>query len=514
VTAALEVRALSKTFAGTTVLDGVDFDVRAGEVHALVGQNGSGKSTLIKVLAGFHDPDPGAAVKLDGRPLALHSTAASRAAGLRFVHQDLGLVGTLDTAENLALGRGYDTGFGGRIRWRAARREARERMRALGYDFDVRRPVAELAAAERTGIAIARALHDWEQARILVLDEPTAALPRHEVAVLFEAVRRVRAQGLGVIYVSHRLDEVFDIGDRVTVLRDGKRVTTAGVDELDEEQLVSLMIGGANLRQPRARVAAGSDVVLSAHGICGVVVDNVDLTIHAGEVVGIAGLTGSGREEILPLLFGTVTRHGEVAVREHAVEPSPAASKRAGVALVPADRHAAGSVTSMTLGENCTLTDLRRHSWGPALLRRSEERTEVAGWITALDVRPPRPEAVFASLSGGNQQKIVLAKWLRMKPAVLLLDEPTQGIDVHAKATIHALTRDVAAGGSAIVMASSDDAELCDTCDRVLVMRDGRVVAEVDGQRATPEEIARLQLGAGRAGRSCAPEHVQKPESP
>jgi ribose transport system ATP-binding protein len=493
----LEVRALSKTFAGTRALDKVDFDVRPGEVHALVGQNGSGKSTLIKVLSGFHAPDPGGAVELDGEPLQLHATAASRAAGLRFVHQDLGLVGTLDTVENLALGRGYECAFGGRIRWRQARREATARMRALGYDFDVRRPVAELGAAERTGIAIARALHQWQEARVLVLDEPTAALPRHEVAVLFEAVRRVRAQGLGVVYVSHRLDEVFDIGDRVTVLRDGRRVASTEVRELDEERLVSLMVGDVKLKPPRVREAARSDVVLSAEGICGVVVDNVDLSVRAGEVVGIAGLTGSGREEILPLVFGSVSRHGDVAVRGRTVAPSPAASKRAGMALVAADRHASGSVTSMTVRENCTLTDLRRHSTGPALLRRSHERREVAEWIAMLDVRPPRTEALFAALSGGNQQKIVLAKWLRLEPAVLLLDEPTQGIDVQVKATIHALARDVAAKGAAIVIASSDDAELCDTCDRVLVMRDGRFVGEVDGERSTPEKIASMQLGGG-----------------
>jgi ribose transport system ATP-binding protein len=499
VSAVLSVRGLSKTFTGTKVLDDVDFDVRAGEVHALVGQNGSGKSTLIKVLSGFHEPDPGAEMEIAGTPIAPNDAAASQAAGLRFVHQDLGLVGTLDTVENLALGRGYDTAFAGRIRWRAERREAVRRMRALGYDFDVRRPVAELAAAERTGIAIARALHEWEQARVLVLDEPTAALPRHEVAVLFEAVRRVREKGLGVIYVSHRLDEVFDIGDRVTVLRDGRRVTTTSVQELDEERLVSLMVGGEKLKPPRTREAAGSEVVLSAEGICGVVVDNVDLTVRAGEVVGIAGLTGSGREEILPLLFGTTPRHGDVTVGGRAVAPHPVAAKRAGMALVSADRHATGSVTSLTVRENCTLTDLRRLSRGPALLRRSEERREVAEWIAALDVRPPRPEALFASLSGGNQQKVVLAKWLRLEPVVLLLDEPTQGIDVHAKATIHALARDVAAKGSAIVIASSDDAELCNTCDRILVMRDGRLVGEVDGERSTPEEIARLELGGTQA---------------
>ena len=495
---AVSIRRLSKTFPGTLALDAVDLDLKHGEVHALVGQNGSGKSTLIKVLAGFHEPDPGCVIEVDGKSTNLTDTAASFEAGFRFVHQDLGLVNQLSTTENLALGQGFtETGFAGRIRWRQEREDARKRMLALGYRVDVRRPVSELAAAERTGVAIARALYHWEEAKLLVADEPTASLPRNEVRVLFEAIARVRARGLAVLYVSHRLDEIFDIADRVTVLRDGAKVGTFPTSEIDQDQLISLMLGGEQMKARQQTSVSVGEVLLEARGLCGSVADNVDLVAHAGEVLGIAGLTGSSREELLPLLFGMLPRNGTVAVGGRLIPAErPAAAIGAGMALVPANRHAEGSITSLTVTENLTLTDLKRLSGLGGRLERGKERAEVMRLIASLDVKPPRPDLTYSSLSGGNQQKVVLGKWLRMSPRVLLLDEPTQGVDVHAKATIHGLTRDVADGGSAVVMASSDDVELCDTCDRVVVMRDGVVVATVHGEQLTPETLGRLELPA------------------
>ena len=493
----LTIRGLSKTFPGTKALDRVDHDLRAGEVHALVGQNGCGKSTLIKVLAGYHQPDPGSEIQLSGEPMDLHDTGASRDAGFRFVHQDLGLVETLSAVENLTLGRELNTSFGGRIRWPAERRAAEERIHALGYDFDVNRPVAELGSAERTGIAIARALWDWEQARVLVVDEPTASLPREEVKILFEALDRIRERGLGIIYVSHRLDEIFTIGDRVTVLRDGRLVGTWGVSELNQDKLVSLMVGGEELRPPHDRMFAGThEVVLDVQQLRGVEIDNVDIQARRGEVLGIAGLTGSGREELLPLLFGAESRGGEVRVDEKTVPATTRGAIAAGMALVPADRRGEGAIVGLSVSENFTLTDLKRHSGPAGFLNRAAERNEVTEWIEQLDVRPQRADAIFATLSGGNQQKVVLAKWLRRQPTVLLLDEPTQGVDVHAKATIHALAREMATKGAVVLIASSDDTELCDTCDRVLVMRGGAIVAEVQRERLTPEELGRLQLEA------------------
>ncbi len=492
----LSVRGLSKTFVSTRALNNVDLDLRAGEIHALVGQNGCGKSTLIKVLAGFHQPDPGVEITLGGAQINLSSTADAHRAGLRFVHQDLGLVGTLSTVENLMLGRRLATARGGRIRWDAERRDAERRMKDLGYTFDVERPVAALGAAERTGVAIARALWDWEAARVLVVDEPTASLPREEVAVLFAALRRVRAAGLGVIYVSHRLDEIFAIGDRVTVLRDGVRVGTWDVADIDQDGLVRLMIGDEKLRPRHDRsVEPTGEVALAVTGLNGTVVEDVDLRVRRGEVVGIAGLTGSGREEILPLIFGVASRSGDVQLDGRSVRANPRRAMKAGLALVPADRHGKGAILEMAVRENFSLTDLRRFAVFFGYLSRGREAKEVKEWIRRLDVRPALPETLFGALSGGNQQKVVLAKWLRRHPAVLLLDEPSQGVDVGAKAVIHALAREVAAEGACVVIASSDDSELCDACDRVLVMREGQIVAEVTGSRLTPAELGRLQLG-------------------
>ncbi len=492
----LTVRGLSKTFVSTKALSEVDFDLRAGEIHALIGQNGCGKSTLIKVLAGFHQPDPGAEIRLAGEVVDLARTADSHDAGFRFVHQDLGLVGTLNAVENLMLGRELTTAPGGRIRWDAERTDVERRMDDLGYQFDVLRPVSELGAAERTGVAIARALWDWETARVLVVDEPTASLPREEVAMLFAALERVRRAGLGVIYVSHRLDEIFAIGDRVTVLKDGVRVGTWNAADIDQDDLVRSMIGVEQLRPPHDQAAQPStDVTLRVSGLSGTVVHDVDLEARRGEVVGIAGLTGSGREEILPLLFGVASRAGDVQLNGRPVPARPRAAMRAGLALVPADRRGHGAVLGMTIRENCSLTNLRPFSTRLGYLSRTRENHEADAWIERLDVRPARAGAIFGLLSGGNQQKVVLAKWLRRRPAVLLLDEPSQGVDVGAKAVIHSLARQAAQDGACVVIASSDDAELCDTCDRVLVMRDGRIVAEVEGARLTTEELGRLQLG-------------------
>jgi ribose transport system ATP-binding protein len=485
---------MSKAFPGTLALDSVDFDVAEGEVHALVGQNGSGKSTLIKVLAGFHNAEAGATVEVDGAPVKLGDGPASHAAGFRFVHQDLALVQDLSVLENLAFGRGFQRGFAGRIRWKDERESAQALVESLGYDFDVREPVATLAAAEKTGVAIARALQDAEGARVLVLDEPTATLPTSEVEILFAAIRRVQARGLGVVYVSHRLDEVFEIAQRVTVLRDGRRVGTWETKAIDENQLIERMTGGVPLKAGKAATTTLGESRLEVSDVGGETLRNLTFSVRAGEVVGIAGLTGSGRDEILPLLFGAAPRHGRITVDGTEVPASdPHAAKDAGLALVPSDRHRQGGILLMSLQENVTLTDLGRHTSG-GRLSRAKERAEVEDWLVKLDVRPPVAEAALDSLSGGNQQKIVLAKWLRTGPRVLLLDEPTQGVDVGAKASIHALVRRAADEGAAVVIASSDDEEIEDTCDRVLVLRDGVLAGELAGGEVSLEALGRLQL--------------------
>jgi ribose transport system ATP-binding protein len=501
----LEIRNLSKSFPGTRALSSVDLTIERGEIHALVGQNGSGKSTLIKLLAGFHVPEHGSVVRVDGDEVELGNSAAARQAGLRFVHQDLALVNALNVVENMALGRGFNTGKGGRIRWRAERARATEMLRSLGFEIDVRRPVGELTAAERTGVAIARALSEWEgSARVLIVDEPTATLPKAEVETLFKSIRRVRERGVGVLYVSHRLDEVFAIADRVTVLRDGKRVGTHSRSELDEEKLIALMLGAAVTRAVGTSSVSRGDSVLRANDLFGTVIDGIDFEVHAGEIVGFAGLTGSGREELLPMLFGASPRNGKVEVAGRVVPAErPQASIRAGVALVPADRLRQGAVLEMPVSSNLTLTGMGSVSGLGWAIRRKAERLEARDWLARLDVRPPDPDRPMATLSGGNQQKVVIAKWLRLAPKVLLLDELTQGVDVGAKAMIHVLIRSAAEAGAAVVLASSDDEEICDVCDRVYILREGRIGAELSQHEMTIDEIGRLQLslGSGSNGR-------------
>ncbi|MGV1047021.1 MAG: sugar ABC transporter ATP-binding protein [Solirubrobacterales bacterium] len=495
-TPVLAIRDASKEFPGVRALDGVSLDVAPGEVHALIGHNGSGKSTLIKVLSGFFEPGEGTVVEVAGRPVAPGDALASRAAGLRFVHQELGLVEDLSAVENLCLGSGFDTGSLWRIKWSSVRRQTERALAGLGFSIDVDAPVGSLTPTERTGVAVARALRDWEdEARLLVLDEPTAALPREEVHILFEAVRRVAASGLGVIYVSHRLDEILELADRVTALRDGKVVDTIATAGLEESDLVRLMLD----YEPETRAQEATqpgETVLDVTELRGGTVRSLDFRVGRGEVVGLAGLTGSGREEVMSLLFGAAPRGGTVRVGGTELTPrSPGAAKRLGVAFVPADRRRHGSFPAMSVRENLTITDLRRYRRRWARLSRRGELAEVDGWLRRLDVKPPDPSRAYESLSGGNQQKIAIAKWLRLEPDVLLLDEPTQGVDVSAQAEIHGLIRQAASRGAAVLVSSSEEEELVEVCDRIVVLRDGRSVSELDGGSTTSAELASIGLG-------------------
>jgi ribose transport system ATP-binding protein len=494
---AVEIRGLSKTFPGTRALVDVDLDVRPGEVHALVGQNGSGKSTLIKVLAGFHRPDDGATAFVRGESYELGDSEAAHAAGLRFVHQDLGLVPTLDAVDNLALGFGYEIGRASRIRWRRQVARARASIEALGYHVNVRTPVERLEPIERTAVAIARALQGLDgHVALLVLDEPTATMPKPDAERLFEIVERVRRRGVGVLYVSHHLEEVFGLAQRVTVLRDGRAVATRPVAGLDKRQLVELMTGGFVDAQPAdASQTAGEEEVLRVSGLGARELDGVELTVHAGEVVGVAGITGSGREELCPALFGGRPRTGEVTVGGRPLEAMrPDQAVALGVGLVPADRHRDGLALAMSVRENLTLTDLQRF-WRRFRLHQRKERTDAAASIMQLAIRAPSAEAPVESLSGGNQQKVVLGKWLRVRPRVLLLDEPTQGVDIAATAEVHQLVDEAARQGAAVLVCSSDEDELERLSDRVVVLRSGRIVAEFRRPSITAQRLAQECLG-------------------
>jgi ribose transport system ATP-binding protein len=492
----LELHNLSKTFPGTKALDGVGLEIRAGEIHALVGQNGSGKSTLIKILAGFHDPDVGASSTIRGSDFRLGDSAAAHTTGLRFVHQDLGLIESLDCVDNLALGFGYVTGAGGRINWRRQRAKAREALGRVGHgDIKVTKPVSHLTAFEKTALAIVRAVQDWEEnVSLLVLDEPTATMPRPEVDRLFTLIRRVAGAGTGVLLVSHHLDEVFAIANRVTVLRDGRSEGTHKVADLTRADLIQLMTGGIVDEVTRASEEHAEEIVLSVRGLAGRGLRGLDLDVHRGEVLGIAGLDGSGRDEICELIFGARPRRGTVTVNGRELPPHrPDLAIRRSLALVPADRHGSGLVMTESVRENLTLVDLKPF-WRGWRLSRARERRVTREWIEKLSIRTRSADAVVESLSGGNQQKVVMGKWLRTEPTVLLLDEPTQGVDVGAQAELHRLMGAAADQGSAVVLCSSDERELSNVCDRVLVLCDGSFEAELTGDQIAPHRIAQQSL--------------------
>lgn len=495
-TPALSVINASKTFGATKALDGVSFDVAPGEIRALVGQNGCGKSTLIKILAGFHAPDPGTEVLVDGRPLAFVDAVATENAGLRFVHQDLGLVANLDVVDNMALGVGYERGPLG-IKWKDVRASSAKALADLGYDIDVRRHVGTLAMSERTAVAIARALSSrGSETSMLILDEPTANLPAAEAQRLYDLVHRVADRGIAVMFVSHHFDEVFELAQSVTVLRDGRLIVTRPVEGLTEDELISLVIGRSLASESRVQEQGSFDrTVLNVNGVSGQAVHGATFDVRAGEIVGVAGITGSGREELAGLVFGGLPRHGEVTVNGVTVPPSrPDESMSLGMGLVPAERHANASFLASTLRENVTLVDPSRHYRG-GVLRRNPEKADVSTWLTKLDVRPANTEFTMAQLSGGNQQKVVMARWLRKEPEVLILDEPTQGVDVGAKADIHRLVDEAAALGTAVLVTSTDHEELVRLCHRVLVLRRGVIVAELTGDRLTSEDITAVTIG-------------------
>jgi ribose transport system ATP-binding protein len=482
----LALDGLTKTFEGQRALDDLDIELRAGEIHALLGQNGSGKSTLIKLLAGYHRPTSVACAVLHGTPFELGSSAAARQGGMHFIHQDLGLVDEFDAADNLALGTPYEG------RWWISDRRERGAARALceryGLSIDVAAPVGTLTPAEQTQVAIARALRSGIEGRmLLVLDEPTAALPAHEVDRLFSLLREVRARGATVLYVTHRLAEVFEIADRVTVIRDGRRIATRATVELDHEQLLALIIGRSiDVLYPDPSTPDG-EVVLSVQGLRGGRVREASLDVHRGEIVGVTGLVGSGYEDLLRVIFDPSQRRaGEIEVEgERLAGRGIGSSISHRLGFVPADRKRLGGIAPWTVRENLTLPALKARRW----LGTRAERAEARRWLHRLAVTPADPERQFASLSGGNQQKVVLARWLRCGAGAYLLEEPTNGVDVGAKQAIYASLATVTGEGAAVLMSSTDTEELCAICDRVVVMRHGFIRAVLRQEHLTEDRL-------------------------
>jgi ribose transport system ATP-binding protein len=492
----IEMHGISKSFAGNQALTSFSLTLDPGEVHVLIGANGSGKSTLIKILSGFHHPDPGGQVTIGGTEFHFGSSAQSYALGCRFVHQDLGLVPTLSVLDNLNLGY-FPTRFG-TIRGSQCRATTKEMLSAVSLDLEPSVKVSEVGAAQRTGVALARAMRadSLHPARLLVLDEPTATLPPSEVSQLLAMVRSVAAGGVAVLFVTHHMDEVHRIGDSVSVLRDGVVVGRSAMRLTDRARLVELVTGGSLAETGRPAEPAGnpdSVPALSVEGLASGPLRTASFTAAAGEIVGLAGLTGSGRETVLGAIFGAVPAGaGRVRVRQAIVPPQrPDLAMAAGVGYLPPDRKVSGGVMSMSARENMTLTNLRSLS-SRLLLRRSREAAASREMFEKFDVRPRGAfEQVLANFSGGNQQKILFAKWARVQPAVLLLDEPTQGVDISAKGELHRHLLSMAADGMAVVVSSADFDELALICNRVLVFRNGIIADELAGGRVNLSEISK-----------------------
>jgi ribose transport system ATP-binding protein len=485
----LAVRGLVKDYPGVRALDGVDFTVTAGQVHCLVGQNGAGKSTLIKCIAGLVTPTAGEIV-VDGAPLPPGDPATALSRGVATIYQELDLVDDLTVADNLFLG--HELHRGPLLDRPGMRREATAVLERLDHgSIPPRALVGGLPPAAKQVVSIARAL--TRQARLLIMDEPSAVLGSHEVETLFSVVRRLTGEGVGVVYISHRLEEVAVIGDVITVLRDGRTVAASLDPATGRSALITAMVGRqfAEAFPDRDPDRRPGPVVLRAEGLSRrPAVRDVSFEVREGEILGIGGLVGAGRTEILRLVAGVDRADaGTVTVGDHPLPPGRAdAAIRAGVGLAPEERKAQGLWPGWDLVRNVTVADLRRFR-RRGLLDRRAERAEARRHLQSLQTTPDDPERLVSELSGGNQQKVVLARWLLRDCRVLLLDEPTRGVDVGAKAEIYRLIHRLATGGLAVVLVSSELAELAGLCDRILVVADGRTTAVLDGATATEADL-------------------------
>ena len=511
-----ELRNISKRFGGEQALISVDIEVRGGEVHGLLGPNGSGKSTLIKILSGYHAAEPGAELMIHGQrqPLPLTATAFRRL-GFSFVHQDLGLIPSLSVLENMCIDDIVSARW--RINWRPLARQARTLLAEFGLDVDPKATISELPPWHRPLIAVVRAIgtmraamaDDPDRRGALILDEPTARMPEDTVGHLLDLIRSVADLGHAVLLVSHNLDEILAVTDRVTVLRDGKVVGALATAETSRAQLVDLIVGEPRSVGPaRIGPAAGPSATATATGIeisglRGAAVREFSLRLRPGEIVGVTGLVGSGFDDVGALLFGDRrAAAGILRVGEHA-EPlsrmTPGRAVAAGLALIPPDRLSQGCIPELTVAENIAMPALHSFTAAGAIRRRTMDR-QVAAWTGQLGVTPANPELTLSSLSGGNQQKVLLAKWLQLQPRLLIAIEPTQGVDVGARAEIFSLLKDYVTHGCAILCCSTDTDQLAELCDAVCVMHAGRLGPVLRGANLTRERIAAAVLDPSLPG--------------
>jgi len=490
----LEMQGIGKTFPGVRALEGVQLTVKEGQVHALLGENGAGKSTLIKILSGAYRKDEGQ-ILFEGQPVEIRDPHDAQALGISTIYQEFNLAHDLTVAENVFLG--HLPTKGGRVDWSTVKARTREILDTLGVELSVDAPISSLPIAEQQLVEIAKALN--RKTRILIMDEPSALLGEKDLANLFRVVRSLQAQGIGIIYISHRLREIFELADEVTVLKDGRYVATRKVSEVTMDDLVKLMIG-RDLKDvyPKRTVEQG-DVLLEVSNLSqSKLLRDISFQLHAGEIVGFAGIVGSGRTELARAIFGADPSSGEMRIAGKLYKPhSPAAAIRNGVALVTEDRKAQGLFLQLSVRINTTISGLRRLT-RLGVINFGKELTLVKRMIQELRIKTPTPSFLVVNMSGGNQQKVVLARWLSVGTRIFMMDEPTRGIDVGSKSEIYQIMDELTKQGVGIIMISSELPEVLGMSDRIMVMRQGRIVKELSRAEASEETI--MQYAVGSAG--------------
>jgi len=490
----LQLKGILKEYPGIRAVNHASLELMPGEVHALVGENGAGKSTLIKIMAGVVRPDAGE-IWLNGDQISIHSGSDAYRLGLSFIHQELNLVDYLSGAENIFLGRPYPKTLVGTVNWKKLYRQAQEILDRLGVHVPVNVPVCRLSRGDQSMISIARAFAG--DAMIYVMDEPTASLTDEEIRNLFKVIEMLQSKGAAILYVSHRLEEIFEICNRVTVMRDGNVIATHPIEQINQSEMIRLMIGrkmDETVPPPEAEIG---EKVFEVKGLSGHTVSDINFSLHKGEIVGLAGLVGSGRTDILRIIYGAdPISTGELSLFGGNYLPkTPAKAIQNGFVLVPEERHSQGLVLGRSILENITLPSVGRLSHKGLFLNRKREQKEGKITSQAVRLKASSLQQKVGQLSGGNQQKVVFARWMIEDPKVLLLDEPSRGVDVGARYEIYKIIREMAARGVAILLVSSDLTEILGLSDRVLVMREGKMVKELPAKGLTQETILRYCYG-------------------